>query len=76
MTIDEIKEELKRMRTQAYLDYSNILNKDVCKGAEYKIEHKTFGTKELENHCMAREKYGKHIAFNEALILMTKLLDK
>lgn len=68
--IKQLIETLRKKQSKAYCDYIDVLNDNLCRGAEYKLKNNSFTVKNLNAHCKAEHLYGKHVAFNEVLKLL------
>jgi hypothetical protein len=70
--MSKITEVLKSRSDNAYCDFIAQMKRDECLGPEEKIRIGKFGNEELRAHCAGHNLLGRHQAFTEALVLISK----
>jgi len=76
--MDALVELAARLTTRAdnaYMDMLDIARQDASLGWQIKVERGAFGRKELDAHCDAAEKLGRHRALNEAARELYELIN-
>ncbi len=70
--MSKITEVLKSRSDNAYCDFIAQMRRDECLGLEEKVRTGKFEHEELKAHCAGHNLLGRHQAFTEALVLISK----
>lgn len=72
--LNALQGRLQARSENAYCDMIGIARRDESLGWEIKVERGEFGRKELDAHCAAAEKLGRHRALAEACLEIQEIL--
>lgn len=71
--LTDLLDRLRAMADAAYADYIKQSCAQECLGWQAKVKNGTFGEAELNAHCAAEEKLGRHQALQEAANMLAEL---
>ena len=74
--IIDLRSKLRKQSEDAYCDMISIMQKDEALGWEAKVQCGKFGSKELEAHCLSRQRLGCHLALIDVCFEIDELLKK
>lgn len=66
-----IKERVKALMDNKYIEYIGLCRRDECLGVDFKIEHDIFKQPELKAHTEAAQKLGEHRAYADVLKMLS-----